>query len=61
MNKRIYTTINKLALALEDLRNYGAEREDLEKIKDNSLNIVELETALTEANADLKDLGLNQY
>lgn len=49
--------IDALALALEDLRNFGAERPDLERVKDESTDPVELLAALYEAEHDLRDIG----
>lgn len=57
MDKKTYETINKLALALEDLRNAGAERPDLERVKEESENPAELLAALYEAEHDLRDMG----
>lgn len=49
--------ICELALALEDLRNAGAERPDLERVKEESNDPAELLAALYEAEHDLRDIG----
>ena len=60
-DNEMYKVLNALALAVEDLRNYGHERVDLELIKENSYDIKELKQALVEANYDLKTLGYDTY
>lgn len=60
-DSEMYKVLNALALAVEDLRNYGHERVDLEKIKDKSYDIRELKGALVEANDDLRTMGYDTY